>query len=256
MSSRSGSFRPEWAALPLELVVGTIMFAHGVGKLTDPATFAANALGGIPLFLGYLVIAAEFGGGLLLLAGFLVRLAAIGHLCVMSVAVTMVHYSAGLSGRGGFEFPLSLLAASLALLILGGDPISIDSNAGLSIFNSRSSFRRENIDVTAPGVKITGIVLILVGIALPFARTYLGVPEGIMPFVVTILVGLASVASGAVTIFGSPRAYVSAFIMTRLYLAGSVLMLFWIKYAVRGLVAVILSFALLLALRSSQRGAK
>ena len=94
------------------------------------------------------------------------------------------------------------------------------------------------------------------GIALPFARTYLGIPEGIMPLVVTILVGLASLASGAATVFGSPRAYVSAFIMARLYLAGSALMLFWMKYAVRGLIAMVLSLGLLAALRSSHRGAK
>lgn len=256
MSLRVGGVRPEWAALPLELVVGAIMFGHGVGKLSDPAGFAANALGGIPLLLAYLVIAAEFGGGLLLLAGFLVRIAAFGHLCVMVVALTMVHWTTGLMGPGGFEFPLSLLASSIALLILGADPISIDSNAGISLFSNRTSFRRESIDVTSIGVKITGILLFLVGIALPFARTYLGIPEGIMPLVVTILVGLASLASGAATVFGSPRAYVSAFIMARLYLAGSALMLFWMKYAVRGLIAIVLSLGLLAALRSSHRGAK
>jgi putative oxidoreductase len=242
--------------LPLELVLGTIMFGHGVGKLADPAGFAANALGGIPLLLAYLVIAAEFGGGLLLLAGFLVRLAAFGHLCVMMVAITKVHWSTGLMGSGGFEFPLSLLAAAIALLILGGDPISMDSNAGITIFNSRASFRRESIDVTSIGVRITGILLFFMGIALPFARMYLGIPEGTMPLVVTIIVGLASMASGAATLFGSPRAYVSAFVMARLYLAGSALMLFWIKYAVRGVIAMALGLGLLAALRSSHRGTK
>ena len=82
------SVKANWAALPLELIVGVIFFAHGLQKLGDPAGYAANLLGGIPMFLIYLVIAAEFGGGLLLLSGFLVRLGALGHLCVMAVAIS------------------------------------------------------------------------------------------------------------------------------------------------------------------------
>jgi hypothetical protein len=100
------------------------------------------------------------------------------------------------------------------------------------------------------------VVLILAGIALPFVRTYTGISEGVFPLAITILVAVASAASGAATIFGSPRAYVSAFVMARLYLAGSTLMLFWLKYTVRGLVAVVLSLGLLAALRTAQRGMK
>ncbi|HET9530308.1 MAG TPA: DoxX family protein [Blastocatellia bacterium] len=238
------------------MAAGTIMFAHGIGKLSEPALFAASALGGIPLFLAYMVIAAEFVGGLMLLAGFLVRLAAFGHLCVLTVALIQVHWAAGLIQPGGFEFPLSLIAASIALLLIGGDPLSIDSNAGLSVLTNRTPFRRENIDVTSPGVKITGVVLILAGIALPFVRRYIGISEGVFPLAITILVAVASATSGAATIFGSPRAYVSTFVMARLYLAGSTLMLFWFKYTVRGLVAVVLSLGLLAALRTAQRGMK
>src|ERR1700754_2189243 len=101
--------RGTWAALPLELVAGVIFFTHGLQKISDPAGFAANALGGIPMFLGFLVIAAELGGGLLLLAGLFVRFGALGHLCVMAVAISQVHWGYGLSGPGGFEFPLALL---------------------------------------------------------------------------------------------------------------------------------------------------
>src|SRR6185369_10357962 len=156
------SNRVNWAALPLELIAGVIFFAHGLEKLGDPAGYAANLLGGIPVPLVYLVIAAEFGGGLFLLSGFLVRIGALGHICVMVVAISQVHWNIGLTGPRGFEFPLSLLATSIALLILGPDPLSIDDNLGVSIYRSRdAAYRRESTDVGNPLVKAAGLLLIL-----------------------------------------------------------------------------------------------
>jgi putative oxidoreductase len=252
-----GNIRATWAALPLELIGGTIFFAHGLQKLGDPAGFGERALGGIPILLAYLVIAAEFGGGLLLLSGFLVRLGAFGHLCVMAVAVLQVHWGSGLTGPGGFEFAVSLLASSIAILILGPDPISIDDNVGVSIYrSSEAAYRRESVDVGSPTVKATGVLLIIAGVLLPLARTYLGIPEGIIPLVITIVVGLASVAAGASLIGGKPWAYIPAFIMSRLYLGASVLLLFYIKYALRGAAAVVASMVMLAALRSARRGVK
>ncbi len=249
-----GKIRATWASLPIELVVGTVMFVHGLPKLANPSGFAERAVGGIPIFLAYLVIAAEVGGGLLLLAGLLVRLSAFGVLCVMTVAVTQVHWVTGLTGPGGFEFALTLLAASISLLILGPDPLSIDENAGAVIYRSReSSFRRDSLDIGSPLVKAAAALLMLAGIALPLARAYLGVPEGTAPLVIAFVVGLASVVVGATLLAGKPWAYIPAFIISRLYLAASTLLLFWVKFTVRGLVALLLSFALLALLRSARR---
>lgn len=255
MAIAIGKIRPEWAALPIELVVGVIMFVHGLPKLMDTAAFAANALGGIPVFLAYLVVAAELGGGLLLLLGLLVRLGAIGHICVMAVAVAWVHWGTGLTGQGGFEYPLALLAASVALLILGADPLSIDHNAGRFAYRSREAgFRRESIDIASPTVKVAGALLILAGITLPLARNYVGVPEGTGWLVIMIIAGLASVLSGALLAAGKPYAYLPAFVIARFYLAASVLILFWVKYTWRGIIAMLLSITLLAALRSARRG--
>ncbi|MFP5262636.1 MAG: DoxX family protein [Blastocatellia bacterium] len=257
MASGLGNIRASWAALPLELVVGTIFFTHGLQKLADPPGFSERALGGIPILLAYLVITAEFGGGLLLLSGFLIRLGALGHLCVMAVAVSQVHWGNGVTGPGGFEFPLSLFAASLALLILGPDPISIDDNVGVSIYRSSdAAYRRESVDVGSPTVKAAGALLIVAGILLPTARVYVGVPEGILPLVITIIIGLASVAAGAALIGGKPWAYIPAFIMTRLYLGASVLLLFYIRHTLRGLAALLAGLVMLAALRSARRGVK
>jgi putative oxidoreductase len=251
------SIRAAWAALPLEMAAGAIFFAHGVQKVADPQGFSERALGGIPLFLGYLVVAAEFGGGLLLLAGLLVRFAAFSQLCVMAVAVASVHWTAGLTGRGGFEFPLALLATSIALIIIGPDPLSIDENAVVSIHRTRdSAIRRDSIDVGAIRAKAAGALLIISGIALPLLRQHLGIPEGVIPLAISIAVGAASIAAGAVLIAGKPWAYIPAFVMARLYLAGSVLLLFYIKYALRGIAAIIVSLVMLGALRSVRRGMK
>lgn len=255
MESGLRSIRANWAALPLELIAGAIFFAHGLQKLSDPAAVAANLLGGIPVFLVYLVIVAEFCGGLLLLTGFLVRLGALGHICVMVVAISQVHWSAGLTGPGGFEFPLSLLAVSVALLMLGPDPLSIDDNLGVSIYRSRdAAYRRESTDVGSPLVKAAGLLLILSGILVPLARLSIGLPDGVVSLVIAIIFGLASIASGAALVGSKPWAYIPAFIIARLYLAASALIFFHIKYTLRGVIALLISLAMLAALRSARRG--
>lgn len=248
------NIRASWAALPLEVVAGVIFFAHGLQKINDPAGYAERMLGGIPMFLIYLVIAAEFGGGLLLLSGFLVRLGAFGHFCVMAVAVSQVHWVNGLTGPGGFEFPLLLLAVSIALLILGPDPLSIDNNIGVSIYRSSdAAYRRESTDVGSPTVKAAGLLLILAGIVVPIARHHIGLPESIVWLVIAIVFGLISVVSGAVLIGGKPWAYIPAFLMARMWFVASTIMLFHIKYMLRGIGAVLVSIAILAALRSARR---
>ena len=255
MASGPGSFRGAWASLPLELIAGTIMFAHGLPKITNAETFAERALGGIPLFLAYLVIASEAAGGLLLLAGLLVRFSAFSHILVMGVAVFQVHWATGLTGQGGFEFPLILLAAAVALVLLGPDPLSIDENVPGNFRRARDmAFRRNGVDMRDPLVKAAGVLLVLAGVALVAARGRLGVPEGVAPLVIAIIAAVAAVASGAALIFAKPWAYQPAFAIARLYLAASTLLLFYVKFAVRGVVALLVSLAILSALRRARRG--
>jgi len=44
----------------------------------------------------------------------------------MIVAILLVHLPHGLTGEGGYQFPLSLAALSFALLFLGPGPIALD----------------------------------------------------------------------------------------------------------------------------------
>ncbi len=116
------------AVLGLRLALGTIMIAHGAQKL----------FGGLPRFMeilqhleilpimAYLVVMAEFGGGILLVVGLLTRLAALSIVIDMAVAIDKVHWKNGLKGPGGFEFPLACGIIAFALIFLGGGPISLD----------------------------------------------------------------------------------------------------------------------------------
>ena len=112
----------------LRLTLGAIMIAHGWQKIVTHLHPFMGILGhlGIPAWMAYLVVAAEFVGGVLVVLGFLTRFAAFAILIDMLVAIFRVHLHNGLTGQGGFEFPLACAAISFALIFFGAGPISID----------------------------------------------------------------------------------------------------------------------------------
>jgi putative oxidoreductase len=67
----------------------------------------------------------EFVGGILLITGLATRIPAALLVIDMLVAVLLVHLKHGLMGPMGFEFPLTLLAASLCLALSGGGTASV-----------------------------------------------------------------------------------------------------------------------------------
>jgi putative oxidoreductase len=118
--------------LALRLVLGAIMIAHGYpkvfGGLQHTAAFVHSL--GIPAWLGYVSAFVEFGGGILLVAGFLTRCAALAVFIDMLVAIFAVHFKHGFTGAGNYQLPLSLAAIAFALLLSGGGPISLDAVTG------------------------------------------------------------------------------------------------------------------------------
>lgn len=67
-------------------------------------------------------------GGLGLAAGLLTRVAALGPVCTMVVAILSVHLGHGLFARdGGYEYPLTLLLVSAFFAFFGAGPISMDA---------------------------------------------------------------------------------------------------------------------------------
>ncbi len=120
-----------WGQLLLRLAIGSIFIAHGGEKLfvtghTGVAGFLTSL--GIPMpgVAAWLLILAEFVGGILLLLGLFTRWASIAVAFDMLVAILVVHLKNGLIGQGGFEYPLALLAIALCLMIQGGGKISVD----------------------------------------------------------------------------------------------------------------------------------
>lgn len=118
--------------LVLRLVLGAIMIAHGYTKVFGGMPHFVETVRGIhlPGWLAYLSAASEFGGGILLIAGFFTRFVALCVCINMLVAIFGVHWKNGFTGQGNYQFPLSLAAIAFSLIFTGAGPISVDGMRG------------------------------------------------------------------------------------------------------------------------------
>jgi putative oxidoreductase len=129
------------ATAAVRLVLGVVFFAHGAQKLlgwfggygfTGTMGFFTGVLH-IPAIFAFLAITAEFFGGLGLIFGFLTRIAAIGILSNMIVAIALVHRQFGFfmnwtgTQKGeGYEYHMVVLAVAVLLIIRGAGALSLD----------------------------------------------------------------------------------------------------------------------------------
>ena len=128
---------PMWFTLPIRLTLGAVMIAHGAQKVLgsfDGPGFKTFIAGNTPFifmrpawfWLGAAALS-ELVGGLLVLFGLLTRVAAFFIVCTMLTAIVGFHLTGGFfAANRGYEYPLSLLAMALALLISGGGQPSVD----------------------------------------------------------------------------------------------------------------------------------
>jgi putative oxidoreductase len=118
------------AALVIRLALGIMFVAHGFTKLfvfTPAGTVAFFASLGIPAIFAYLSMAAEAGGGILLLAGVKTRLIGLLQMPVLLGAL-VVHSGNGwsfTSPNGGWEYPAFLVVGQVLLILLGNSPFSL-----------------------------------------------------------------------------------------------------------------------------------
>lgn len=118
------------APLFLRVATGAVFLGHGWQKVQTGIPGVAGFLAGLgfpaPELFAVLLIAAEVGGGLLLILGAYTHWAAKATAFVALVALLTVHLKNGFMGPGGFEFILVLLAASVSLMITGAGKYSLD----------------------------------------------------------------------------------------------------------------------------------
>jgi putative oxidoreductase len=114
---------PDLGLLILRVVLGIIMIYHGWPKLTNlGGTIEGFAGMGIPVpaLSATFAMVAEFFGGLLILAGVFTDVAGLLFAIDMLGAIIFVHAKNGFPvDKGGFEWPLALLAMALAIALAG-----------------------------------------------------------------------------------------------------------------------------------------
>ena len=125
-----------YGAALLRVSLGVMWIAHALLKLfvfTLPGTAQYFASVGFPGVLAYPVFAAELAGGIALVLGLYARQVAVALVPVMAVAASVhipngwVHTSTG----GGWEYPVFLIAASIALWLIGDGAWAIRCSAVL-----------------------------------------------------------------------------------------------------------------------------
>ena len=124
-----------WGITVLRVIVGIVFLAHGGQKLfvwgfSNVAGFFGQVGIPFPMLAAIVVTLVEFLGGLALLLGLFSRWAAIPLAINMLVAILVVHLRGGFFVPEGVEFTLTLLAANVALALLGSGEASVDRLLG------------------------------------------------------------------------------------------------------------------------------
>ena len=125
------------AALLLRLSLGIMFFAHAWLKIkvyTPAGTVKYFESLGVPGSLAYLTMAAEIGGGALLILGIETRWVALALVPLMLGTIVLVHGKAGwlfTNKDGGWEFPAFWIVGLLVLALLGDGSAALGPMIGV-----------------------------------------------------------------------------------------------------------------------------
>lgn len=112
------------ANMGVRVTLGVIFIYHSFGKF-EPGFASFMESQGIPGALAYPIGLGELVPGILLLVGVLTRASSAVLAAIMLGAIFVIKGAASLSGEGGTEFDLILLAAALLVMVAGPGRISV-----------------------------------------------------------------------------------------------------------------------------------
>ena len=130
------------AAVLLRTGLGAMFIAHALLKyfvFTLPGTVQFFESIGLPGGLAYATIAAELGGGVMLILGVYTRAVALALLPVLLGAL-WVHFHNGwlfTAPKGGWEYPAFLALVAVAVALLGGGRYALLKRAAERSSNPR-----------------------------------------------------------------------------------------------------------------------
>jgi len=119
--------------LILRVALGLVFLMHGWQKVfTMGIPGVTGFLGGLgfpmPTLFAYILAYGELVFGAMMVIGLLTHWVSKFHIIVAIVAFFLVHLENGFFvGQGGYEFILLILAAAVAIMILGGGKYSADA---------------------------------------------------------------------------------------------------------------------------------
>jgi putative oxidoreductase len=139
MRKAGGSLAP-WGTLLLRLDIGVVYVMHGYLALM---VLGPQAVAGYITRMGYppslaqalawYLVVAHLVGGILIILGLWTRWAALANVPPMASAVFLLHFRQGFfmtpvspTAVGGFEFSLTVLVATIALVLLGSGALSVE----------------------------------------------------------------------------------------------------------------------------------
>jgi putative oxidoreductase len=147
MKALSTLFKTNDSLTPViaRLTLGLVMFPHGAQKALG--WFGGYGFSGtmgfftgqlhIPAVFAFLAVAAEFGGSIGLITGFLSRVSAFAIAVNMVVATLMVHAAngffmnwAGNQKGEGFEYHILVVGLALVVIVSGAGKWSVDGLLG------------------------------------------------------------------------------------------------------------------------------
>lgn len=126
--------KPELGLFILRVSLGVIMIIHGVPKFLGGEEVLKRVGGAmaefgitfLPQFWGFMAAAAEVGGGLLLIVGFLFRPAVAMLFFVMLTAAMVKHQPGmGIADFNEYAHPFTLMFVFLAMLFTGPGKMSL-----------------------------------------------------------------------------------------------------------------------------------